>query len=105
MKKKSIDLQAIWEHRSKLYAEIEGDVINSLGVIEKNHCGLPWLAGQDGLYYGVLQVRLSSNYESVYIDAVSGKILSQDEINERLNNEKFNYENKGSDERKLESQK
>jgi hypothetical protein len=77
---------------------IEGDVINSFGVIEKNHCGLPWLAGQDGLYYGVLQVRLFSNYESVYIDAVSGKILSQDEINERLNNEKFNYENKGSDE-------
>lgn len=89
---------------------IEGEVIEGIGVIEGNHCGLPWLVSDRGLYNGVLQLRLYRGYRaescdkcgysewvsSLYIDAISGKELSKEELIVRLNNPAFDYEDKAS---------
>lgn len=91
---------------------IEGDIVPGLGKIDSNHCGLPWATGLKGMYNGVLCVRLFKPYREkpclscgnkewidiVFIDAVSGKELSKEEMKGRLNNPKFHYENKNSPE-------
>jgi len=76
----------------------EGDIIEGLGTVEPNHCGLPWVASIDGEYCGVIQVRdMRLNNTSHLCDALSGKELSQDEVDARLNNYNYDYENKSTD--------
>jgi hypothetical protein len=59
-----------------------------VGRIDRNHCGLPWVAGLGGLYMGVLQVG------QIFIDAKTGKNLTRKQMGKRLNNTKFDYENR-----------
>ena len=68
----------------------EGDLIPNVGVVEANHCGLPWLAGQNGLFCGVVQ---SGNN---LCDALSGVVLNTEEVKQRLNDTKYDYEDKMS---------
>jgi hypothetical protein len=67
---------------------IRGDIIPGVGRVEANHCGLPWVAGLMGEYCGVVQVG------NVFCDANSGEILTDDEVNKRLNNYEYDYEHK-----------
>jgi len=81
----------------------EGDYIPGLGTVDTNHCGLPGLAGMDGLFYGVLQIQNHAcifqvqNHDCVFIDAMSGLRLSGVEVGRRLNDKSYDYENKASD--------
>jgi hypothetical protein len=89
---------------------IEGDIVEGLGRVETNHCGLPWVAGTLGLYCGVLSVRLFKPYKNgpcetcnnihwvdkVYIDALTGKALDDKEVALRFNNVEFDYEGKSN---------
>ena len=66
--------------------------------VEPNHCGLPWLCGMSGEYCGVIQISgILTDGRSIMCDAISGKILTEKEINNRLNNYDFDYENKSRD--------
>lgn len=71
----------------------EGDMVPGLGIVDTNHCGLPWLQTIDGGAYGVLHIY---NTE-INIDAMTGEVLTDDEISKRINNSEFDYENKSSD--------
>ncbi len=87
---------------------IEGERVPGVGRVDKNHCGLPWLAGMDGLRYGVIQIILDnphytnpcgdckrSEFKSyILADALTGKELTLVELNERRNNIAFDYEHK-----------
>lgn len=73
----------------------EGDIIPGIGQVEVNHCGMPWLCGLSGEYCGVVQVTGHQlNGDAILCDAISGKLLTNEEINFRLNNYEFDYENK-----------
>lgn len=73
-----------------------GDCISGLGKVESNHCGLPWVASSKpgSLYMGVLKV------EQSYIDAKTGKQLTLTQMAKRLDNSKFDYENRAGSRRK-----
>lgn len=70
----------------------EKDFIPDLGEVDSNHCGLPWVAHPKGELCGVLQIKGFS--PSVFIDALSGKVLPRAEMENRLNNYNFDYESK-----------
>ena len=67
-----------------------GDIVPGVGRIETNHCGLPWVASSapGSLYMGVLRVN------DTYIDAKSGKQLNLNQMAKRLDNKRFDYENR-----------
>lgn len=71
----------------------EGDEVEGVGVVEFNHCGMPWVAGLNGMYYGVIQVR-DKNNNSYMCDAITGVALSKAEMDDRLNNMNFDYDGK-----------
>jgi len=87
----------------------EGDIIEGLGMVEPNHCGLPWVAHRSGLACGVIQIRLFKGYErikkcgckefisSILADALTGEELADEELKNRLNNCDFDYESKSRD--------
>jgi hypothetical protein len=52
-----------------------GDKIPNVGIVEFNHCGVPYVACNAGLYYGVCQVR-KYNGDSIFYDMKSGKALT-----------------------------
>ena len=68
----------------------EGDYVLNLGIVDTNHFGLPWVAHLEGELCGVLQIKGTV----ILIDALTGKVLQNIELEERLNNYKFDYENK-----------
>jgi hypothetical protein len=73
----------------------EGDYIPGRGTVTTNHCGLPWLCGLHGEYCGVVQVSGQlANGDAILCDAISGELLTTEEINLRLNNYDFDYEHK-----------
>jgi len=74
----------------------EGDIIEGLGMVAPNHCGLPWLVGMDGEYCGIIQVR-DSNHKSHLCNAITGIELTNEEVDARLNNYDFDYESKSRD--------
>ena len=74
----------------------EGDVVLNFGVVEPNHCGLPWVVGIEGEYCGVIQVRESSDISHL-CDALTGQELSDEQITLRINNYEFDYESKSRD--------
>lgn len=74
----------------------EGDIIEGLGIVELNHCGLPWVSGMNGEYCGVIQVR-DNNHKSHLCDAITGTELTNEEVDSRLNNYEFDYESKSRD--------
>jgi hypothetical protein len=64
-----------------------GDEIPGLGIVDKLPFGLPWVSTKDGLYrYGVISVA-----QTHLCDAVSGKILTPEELESRINNKDFDY--------------
>jgi len=74
-----------------------GDV-TELGVVDTNHCGLPWPVGMVGektieIYGAICLIpnRKSDLYESTICDAISGKPLDASEIERRINNIEFDY--------------
>jgi len=71
----------------------EGDQIPGLGIVEWNHCGLPWPGHQKGILCGVVQVR-KKDLTSVWLDALCGKELNETELELRLNNLNFDYAHK-----------
>jgi len=73
-----------------------GDYIPGLGNVETNHCGLPWVASSKpgSLYMGVLKSGQN------YIDAKSGKQLNLVQMMKRLDNSRFDYENRAGSRRK-----
>jgi len=87
---------------------IEGEKVLGVGRVDKNHCGMPWVVGTDGMYYGVIQIILDNPYYSIlcrdckkskftsYIlaDALAGKELTPVELQERKHNLAFDYEQK-----------
>jgi hypothetical protein len=62
-----------------------GEVIPGIGKIETNHCGLPWPSGIDFTLYGAVMVN------SFPRDAISGKLLTEEEQEIRKDNDKFDY--------------
>jgi len=72
----------------------EGDYIIGKGVVDTNHCGLPWVTGLYGSFNGVLQIK---DMDGLLIDAQTGIQLLDSELRIRLNNPEFDYENKLSD--------
>ena len=63
-----------------------GDVILGVGIVEGNHCGLPWPVDINGdSFFGVVQVG------NIFCDAKSGKILSEKSFRNRKGNVKYNY--------------
>lgn len=75
----------------------EGDR-HPLGVVEWNHCGFPWPVSMRGEFFGVVQVR-SSKGVSTTCDARSGKPLTPEELEGRLNRTQFDYEGKAMNRR------
>lgn len=75
---------------TKLY--VPGKEVPGLGQVDNNHCGMPYLAGLNGLYYGVSQV-IGHDEEGnpIFVDMNSGNRLDEDEVCNRLNNYKFDY--------------
>ena len=64
-----------------------GDEIPGLGIVDALPFGLPWVSTKDGLYiYGVISVA-----QTHLCDAVSGKILTPEELESRINNKDFDY--------------
>jgi len=76
------------EYRAQRVCYNVGDVVPGIGKIETNHCGLPWVASIKGELCGVLQIG------RVFIDAMTGKPLTRRQMSLRLNNPKYNYENR-----------
>lgn len=72
---------------------IIGDIVPGIGRVEFNHCGLPWPSGIDFTLFGVVQVR-DKDGNNHWCDAISGKELTEKELEERKNNEAYDYENK-----------
>ena len=82
-----------------------GDYVSGIGAVDSNHCGLPWVAYMDqktmesGLMYGSIAVTVLENhgkygYGHIVCDAISGKPLDKNELNERRNNLTFDYGNR-----------
>jgi hypothetical protein len=74
-----------------------GDIIPNIGMVQSNHCGLPWPVTVKGdQYCGTIHVRLS-HYDKkhptgeVHCDAKTGNILTDAEFAERKNNMDYNY--------------
>lgn len=64
-----------------------GDEVPGLGIVDELPFGLPWVSTKEGLYrYGVISVA-----QTHLCDAVSGKILTPEELESRLNNRNFDY--------------
>jgi len=86
-----------------------GETIQVTGVVDTNHCGLPWVAfGKEtnagfeaGLLCGVITVRLNASVpninsvfgstNSAYCDAVNCQNLSTKQLEDRENNVKYDY--------------
>ena len=85
------------DQRGKRYGEYSkmiykpGDEIEGLGIIDTNHCGLPWLASMNGIMMGVLQIKHRGAY---FIDAKTGKRIQGKRLEKRLNNRKYDYDNR-----------
>ena len=78
-----------------LYPDMSGrdKYVNSNYIyswVERNHCGLPWPCSQDGEYVGCVQIR-QRNQETYFADMMSGKRLSDKELEHRKNNQAFDY--------------
>ncbi len=73
---------------------IQGDTIPNVGIVEYNHCGFPWPLGLGGEFCGTVQISKGILSESVFCDAISGKILSDEEFEARKNNYIYDYEKK-----------
>jgi hypothetical protein len=70
----------------------EGDTVSGLGIVEFNHCNLPYPASMKGLFYGVCQISGHNNKgEAIFCDMKSGKLLNKKELKKRLNNKKYDY--------------
>jgi hypothetical protein len=66
---------------------VPGDFVPELGRVDTNHCGLPWVCGMEGLFHGCICI---VNKKGLY-DALDGKLLSNEEVEERKDNIKFDY--------------
>ena len=65
------------------------DLIQGIGIVENNHCGLPWPVTANGdKICGTVQVG-----QELY-DAITGQWLSAVELERRKNNYNFDYEKK-----------
>ena len=68
---------------------IRGDKIPGVGIVDANHCGMPWPVAMDGgVFYGVVQVG------QTFCDARSGKVLTPEEFESRRNKILYDYESK-----------
>ena len=77
---------------------IEGDIVTGKGRVEPNHCGFPWPVSLEGEYCGVIQITgHKEDGSSIFCDALSGEYLTRKELDDRLNNYKYDYENKSKD--------
>ncbi len=77
---------------------IRGDLIPGVGIVDVNHCGMPWPVALDGsVFYGCVQVgNLREGYPRM-CDARSGKILTPEEFEGRRNKILYDYESKWED--------
>jgi hypothetical protein len=89
-----------------------GDKVPGIGTVDTNHCGLPWPVTADGNYFaGVVSVIIQENHDKfqcsccgrhdsvVLCDAISGKPLTTEQQQERINNLDFDYNRRGQDNR------
>lgn len=74
-----------------------GEIVKGVGVVETNHFGLPWPTFMNpntnigGELCGVITVRVHSTGKLISLDAVTLKILTPEQLEERKNNRDFNY--------------
>tara|TARA_Y100000310_G_scaffold330773_1_gene403024 strand:+ start:1180 stop:1506 length:327 start_codon:yes stop_codon:yes gene_type:complete len=86
----------IAKHTLFLYPDMSGkdkylDKKHVFSWVERNHCGLPWPVDVDGNeYVGCVQIR-QRNSETYFADMQSGKRLSDKELENRKNNQAFDY--------------
>jgi hypothetical protein len=66
---------------------VPGDFIPDLGIVNTNHCGLPWACGDENVYCGCITI---VNKNGVF-DALDGRLLSFNEVEARKGNLSFDY--------------
>lgn len=75
---------------------IQPDDVIPLGIVDTNHCGLPWpVTSSAEEIVGTISVipRGSSGLlcSKIICDAIEGRCLTTDEIKERINNPDYDY--------------
>ena len=78
--------------KTKLY--LPGDTIPGVGMVDTNHCGLPWPATMEGSTYGTVTVHSGILGKTVTCDALTGAVLTLEETKSRIGNKTFDYENR-----------
>lgn len=81
----------------KILKPYDSYTLNSIPVtVETNHCGMPYPCTANGMLYGCATIRL--NGQGMTVDARSG--IPVEEISERFNNPKFDYDNRCAEKEK-----